>query len=192
LILCSCHTISSADSYLSLRVPSSLNVFFNAISVGKIESGSSANVIPDTAIILGTARAYSEETRAALKDRVRELTYGFCGLFGCQGELEITSSCPTLVNDKEASDRLLKYAKELFGKKFCSPSASLSGRGGGSEDFSFISQSVPSAMVAMSAGGRKEGYEYPIHNSKAVFDEGVIVRGAAYLAYSALRYFEDN
>ena len=162
------------------------------VSVGRIECGEAANIIPDTAVIYGTARAYSEEVRAALKSRIESIAKGLCAIYGLSCDMEITSSCPTLVNDKEASERLLTFTRELLGSEMCIGSDKLGTRGGGSEDFAYISQRVPSVMASISAGSRSEGYEYPIHNSYAVFDERVISTGAAVLAYSALRYFEEN
>jgi hippurate hydrolase len=54
--------------------------------------------------------------------------------------------------------------------------------GGGSEDFAYISHKVPSVMVALAAGGEKEGYAYPLHHPKTDFDENVLYIGSAIYA----------
>ena len=61
-------------------------------------------------------------------------------------------------------------------------------RNGGSEDFSYISQKVPSVMVALSAGAREEGYQYPLHHPKARFDEAALPVGAFVYAIVAMQW----
>ena len=41
-------------------------------------------------------------------------------------------------------------------------------------------------MVALSAGGVKDGYVYPLHHPKADFDESVLYKGSAMYAAVAL------
>lgn len=57
---------------------------------------------------------------------------------------------------------------------------------GGSEDFAYIAEKVPSVMIALSAGEKKKGYEYPLHHPKADFDESVLYIGALAYVFSVL------
>lgn len=76
-------------------------------------------------------------------------------------------------------------------------SAALSGgevgkTSGGSEDFAYISREVPSVMVALAAGDKGKGYNYPLHHPKARFDESALPVGAALLTAFALSAGEDG
>ncbi|MDD6141952.1 MAG: amidohydrolase, partial [bacterium] len=62
----------------------------------------------------------------------------------------------------------------------------------GSEDFAYVSQEVPSVMLALAAGQPEKGYCYPQHHPMAKFDESVLPGGSAVYAYMALRWLEDH
>ena len=157
------------------------------LTVGKLTAGSAPNAIADSAEMNGTLRAFDEETRERLKKRLREIAVGTAKFFRGRAKITFDSGCPTLVNDGELSDFVTSAAKKLLGEKGVFTSAELSGgsvaaRNGGSEDFAYISQLVPSVMVGLIAGNKAEGYEYPLHHPKVTFDEGVLYIGAALYA----------
>ena len=53
---------------LQTLVTRSVNVFSPAVlTIGKIEAGTAANIIPETATMRGTLRAYEERVREQLK-----------------------------------------------------------------------------------------------------------------------------
>jgi hippurate hydrolase len=62
----------------------------------------------------------------------------------------------------------------------------------GSEDFAYVSQVVPSIMIALAGGRGEDGYLYPQHHPKVTFDEKALASGSAVYAYTALRWLEDN
>ena len=59
-------------------------------------------------------------------------------------------------------------------------------------DFAYVSQEVPSVMLALAAGQPEKGYRYPQHHPMAKFDESVLPGGSAVYAYTALRWLEDH
>ncbi len=63
---------------------------------------------------------------------------------------------------------------------------------GGGEDFAFVSVEAPTIGVFLGAGDSAQGYAYPQHHPKAVFDDSVLCRGAAAYAYSALRWRQEH
>ena len=62
----------------------------------------------------------------------------------------------------------------------------------GSEDFAYVSQKIPSVMLALAAGQPENGYQYPQHHPKVKFDEQVLSIGSAVYAYMAFRWLADN
>ena len=160
------------------------------VSVGCFNSGSAPNAIAEYAELQGTIRAYNHKTRKQLVERIKELSNGIASLYGCESKMEITSSCPALVNDGEKADTVASYMNELFGEDYVIKSSG--NRGGGSEDFAYIAERVPGVMMAISAGCRDEGHVYPLHNPRTTFSDEVLARGAAALAYSAIRYLDEE
>lgn len=169
------------------------------LTIGTIQGGEAANVIPDMVVLGGSLRTYEEATRAYIKERLENIATGIAGSFRAEAEVVFGSGCPTLLNDKELAQCTAKYMKELFGDKKAFTVEELSAMGGGqasksagSEDFAYVSQEVPSIMLALAAGEQSKGYIYPQHHPKVMFDEEALKNGSAAYAYAAMRFLEEH
>ena len=170
------------------------------MTIGTLHAGTAANAIPDTATMGGSIRTFDEETRAFLKQRLTEVSEGVAKTFRAEAEVTFGSGCPTLINDKELSESADKYVKELLGEGQAFSVAQLNAMGGGgksskaagSEDFAYVSQEVPSIMLALAAGQPQKGYQYPQHHPMVKFDEDALATGCAVYAYTAMRWLEEH
>lgn len=170
------------------------------LTIGTMHAGTAANVIPDTVVMGGSLRTFDEETRVFLKKRLTEIAEGIAISFRAKAEVTFGSGCPTLVNDKELSFCTERYEKELLGTKQAFSVAELnalstndkSSKTAGSEDFAYVSQEVPSVMLALAAGQPEKGYIYPQHHPMVKFDESVLAGGSAVYAYTAMRWLEEH
>lgn len=160
------------------------------LSVGTMQAGNAGNAIADYAVMEGTLRAFDEEVRNTLKKRVQEIAQGIAKTFRAKAKISFSGGCPTLVNDREICTILQKCAGQVLDERHVLSVGELGGevknRSGGSEDFAYISQKVPSAMMAIAAGEPKEGFSYPLHHPKVDFDERALPVGAAVFAAFAL------
>jgi len=157
------------------------------LTIGSLQAGDSANVIPDSAVLRGTLRAYDDDTVAFMLRRVQEIAEGTARTFRADASFRVTSSTPTLLNAPEKSGLALRALKGLLGEDRALLSSELSGEGKkstGSEDFAAVSHAVTSAMVALAAGRPQEGHDHPAHHPRTTFDEAALPAGAA--AYAAL------
>lgn len=165
------------------------------LTIGTFHAGEAGNVIPDTATMGGTIRTYDEKTRAYLKERMTAIAQNIAEAFRASAEVSFGSGCPTLVNDKDLSEKVTGYLKDLLGANRAFTTAELSGgkpaRGGGSEDFAYVSHEVPSLMLALAAGEPSKGYVYPQHHPKVKFDESILSTGAAVFVDCALQYLRE-
>ena len=165
------------------------------LTIGTFHAGEAGNVIPDTATMGGTIRTYDEKTRAYLKERMTAIAKNVAEAFRASAEGSFGSGCPTLVNDKDLSEKVTGYLKGLLGASHAFTTAELNGgkpaRGGGSEDFAYVSHEVPSLMLALAAGEPSKGYVYPQHHPKVKFDESVLSTGAAVFVDCALQYLRE-
>ena len=165
------------------------------LTIGTFHAGEAGNVIPDTATMGGTIRTYDEKTRAYLKERMTAIAQSIAEAFRASAEVSFGSGCPTLVNDKDLSEKVTGYLKDLLGANRAFTTAELSGgkpaRGGGSEDFAYVSHEVPSLMLALAAGEPSKGYVYPQHHPKVKFDESVLSTGAAVFVDCAINYLRE-
>ncbi len=144
------------------------------VTVGKIASGTTFNVIPGEAILEGTTRAFSDDVRAQLETRVREIVASLPPVFGARGELKWIEGFPAVVNDASVVERLIPAFERVAGKENVlefEPTL-------GAEDMSLVLQQIPGCYFFI--GGRDEAIDavYPHHHPKFNVDEGAVLLGA--------------
>ncbi len=163
-----------------------------SLSIGVFSAGEAANVIPDKAVLAGTMRAMSEEIREYMKKRLCEISRGVAESFRAEAKVDFTSGCPSLYNDEALCGKALSAMTELFGGAGALSSRDMNTgerktKISGSEDFAYVSQRVPSVMLALAAGECGKGYDYPLHHPKADFDERAMINGCAALVYTVMK-----
>ena len=170
------------------------------ITIGTINAGNAANVIPDTAHMSGTIRTYDEETRSYIKQRVSDIASNIASAYRGSASVTYGSGCPCLLNNPDLATCSAKYLNELLGPSRTFTAAQLNAMSGGgkaskstgSEDFAYVSQKVPSIMFALAAGTPQDGYCYPQHHPRVKFDEAILSEGSAVYAYTAMRWLEEH
>lgn len=181
--------VTALHHFSALEIPASSRT---VLSLGKLHAGVAGNVIAGEGWIEGTLRTFDETLRKKIKTRLREIVEGIASSFKARAEIQFTSGCPPLVNDEKLSLSLLEKLRSVFGEEKVLASGELKGEVGGSEDFAYISQKVPSLMIGVCAGQKGKGYEYPLHHPQTRFDEKALVVGVTTLVYSAFTYFEES
>ena len=169
------------------------------LTIGTMNAGTAANVIPDSVTMGGSIRTFDEQTRAFIKQRLAEISEGIARSFRGEASVSFGSGCPTLVNDRDLSVCCEQYVKDLLGSGKAFSVAELNAMSGGgssksagSEDFAYVSQEVPSIMLALASGQPEKGYGYPQHHPMVKFDEDALPVGSAVYAYTALRWLEAH
>ncbi|MBQ9745514.1 MAG: amidohydrolase [Clostridia bacterium] len=155
------------------------------LTVGKMAAGEVPNAIAGEAHMAGSLRAYSGETREKLKKRLAEISRAVASAFRTEAEVSFGKGTPALVNDGALCRELAEYCRELLPRERVRTSAV---GGGGSEDFAYIAEKVPAAILTLSAGAG----EYPLHHPKVCFEEGVLPTGGALYAHSAMRWLCEH
>ena len=177
-----CHIYLAIQSFLTREVnPADVCV----CTFGSISAGEAANVIPETAHMLGTLRTQDPAVRALFHKRVPELCAAIARGFGGEAAVRFLRGVPVMVNDEALTAELSGYAEELFGEKVVPierPST-------GTDDLAFFSEQVPTCYFYLGAATPEDVENgYGMHNPHVVFDERVFCKGAALLANSALEY----
>ncbi len=169
------------------------------LTIGTIHAGLAANVIPDTVEMSGTIRTYDEDVRAFIKKRMEEIVKSIGTAFRADATVIHGKGCPVLENDADLSACTVRYLQEMLGPQKAFSQGQLTAMAGGkapktsgSEDFAYVSQEVPSIMLALAAGHPDKGYCFPQHHPKVKFDEEVLAPGSAVYAYTAMRWLEEH
>lgn len=166
-----------------------------ALTIGVLQAGDAANVIPEKAVMRGSLRAMDEDVHQQLRKRVTEIAELTARTFRATAEVDFYSGCPTLMNDQALTALALESMQGLLGKERAMSTASMgsgSAKLSGSEDFANISRAVPSVMLALAAGEPGKGFIYPAHHAKTRYDESVLPIGAAAYAKFAADYLDGK
>jgi len=158
------------------------------VTVGSLAAGTAANVIPDTATIKGTVRAYNADVRQHVENRVSELTRGIAAAMRASAEIEYRIGYPVLVNHAEQVALVKAAVGEVLG-----PDAVLERDPVmGAEDFAFVLQKVPGAFMHLGVRNRSWKTPRPVHTATFDLDEGALPIGVAVLSATALKYLGDE
>jgi amidohydrolase len=177
---------------LNQMITRTIDVFDPAVlTVGRIHAGTTNNVIPETAIIEGTIRAVSESTRKKVHDGVRRVANGIAAAHNCGVEAEIHYGYPVTTNDDQFAEFSLALAREVAGAK---ATVQLPHPVMGAEDFSYLLNEVPGAMVFLGATphGTNLSNVAPNHSNRVHFEESSMTTGIALYAATALRHLDPN
>ena len=184
----------AAHIYLSLQEITSREISATkpvVITIGKFSGGEAPNIIPEEVVMEGTIRSLDKETGEFIFKRMNEIVVSTAKMFRGEAELIELSSVPPLTNNTDLAKEVTFYLKDLLGEK----SVVLFESGGmGSEDFASYSYEVPSVYLMLGAGTKQENclYGEAMHNPKVVFNEDILVTGAAMHAYSAIMWLKNN
>lgn len=164
---------------------------FGVFTTGLFKGGEASNIIPDTAEMRGTIRTGNVETNEYIKKRMEEIAVGVGHAFRCEVKVEFFDFCPPMLADDELSICAEKYGQQLLGQG-CFVMKDNPKVGGGSEDFAFVAAEVPAVGMFLSAGNSNEGYIYSQHHPMVRFDDSVLYRGSASLAWLSYRWLQDH
>jgi len=179
-----CEIVQAFQTLVTRRV----NVFDPAvITIAKIEAGTTRNVIPETAHLLGTVRTVSELTRERVLEGVRRVADGIATAHGAEAAVELIRGYPVTSNDAGFAEFVLDTAREVLGAERVTP---MRHPVMGSEDFSYVLQRVPGAMANLGTRPDGGGEVYPNHSNRMLINESALVSGIALHVAVALRFFE--
>jgi hippurate hydrolase len=158
------------------------------VSVTKIQAGSAANVIPERAHILGTIRTVSERSRRAIREKLERTARGVAAAHGLELSVHVIEGYPVTVNHDDFTAFARGVAAEVVGPERV---VGLEAPVMGSEDFSYVLERVPGALVFL--GARPEGRDaVPLHSNRMMLDEAALADGVALHAALAMRWLERH
>jgi hippurate hydrolase len=141
------------------------------LSITQIHSGSAYNVIPGEAKLAGTVRAFSDDIRKQIRERMRTLAAGIAAAFQVEITVDIRDIFTVLVNHEEHSKAVAEAARAIVGDEnvLTTPTPKM-----GSEDFADMLLAVPGAYFWLGHEG-----SVPLHNPGFVLDDEILPVGAS-------------
>ena len=145
------------------------------LSIGKIKGGHNFNIISDKVHMSGTTRAYTEENRTMIKQRMKEVIEGVSKSFGADIKLNYKDGYPPTVNHSSQVEKVLEAASSVVASGAKNPYLSMGG-----EDFSYYLQNKPDCFFFVgSAPNENEILSTPHHCSHFNIDERALLIGAS-------------
>jgi hippurate hydrolase len=151
------------------------------VSICMFQAGHTDNVIPQHALLRGTARALKTDVRELLRLRIGEVIEGTARLYGATAKITYTNGYPVVVNRERETEFASAVAREIAGTdKVNTDMPPVMG----AEDFAFMLQERPGAFIFV-GNGDSAGLHHPAYD----FNDEVIPVGTSYwvrLAETAL------
>ncbi|TMM54804.1 M20 aminoacylase family protein [Sulfitobacter sabulilitoris] len=144
------------------------------VSVTQIHTGTTDNVIPETAYINGTVRTFDKEVQAMVVRRMEEIVSGHAASFGLRAELEFEYGYPPTVNDAAKAGFAAEVASEIAGAAQVDAAFEPVM---GAEDFSYMLEARPGAYLMLGQGDGA-GVHHPLYN----FNDDIAPMGASFFA----------
>jgi hippurate hydrolase len=155
------------------------------LTVTKIEAGTTTNVIPETANLLGTLRSTSENSRSIAQEGIRRIATGVAEAHQLEASVHVIPGYPVTVNDAGFAGFVQQVTTDLLGDgSFLEMPAPIMG----AEDFSFLLQRWPGAMAFLGVRPEDSVQPAPCHSNRMVMNEEGMTPGIALYAAVALRY----
>ena len=145
------------------------------ISVTRIRAGDAYNVIPQTADLGGTLRAFSRRTLEAMAEHLARVAKGTAAAYGASAEVDVRINFAPTVNDAEQAEFAARICTELVGAANVDRNPPLIMA---SEDFSFMLEQVPGCYLNIGNGTGESGCE--VHNPAYDFNDRALPLGAAF------------
>jgi amidohydrolase len=142
------------------------------VTVGTFRGGTTANVIPQTAELVGTVRSLTPEVRDLLERRVREVAQGIATAYGATARVDYTRNYPVTMNHPRETEFAVKIASEIAGpgKVVSDTHPIMAG-----EDFAFMLETCPGNMIFI-GNGESAACHHPAYN----FNDAAIPHGVSY------------
>ncbi len=143
------------------------------ISVTQIHTGTTDNVIPETAWLNGTIRTFEKPVQEMVFRRLQEIVDGQAAAYGVRAELDIEIGYPPTVNHAAQTAFAVEVAREIAGDAVDDDYPAEMG----AEDFAYMLEARPGAYLFL---GQGEGPG--LHHEGFNFNDEVAPVGASFLA----------
>jgi amidohydrolase len=156
-VVISAHVITALQTIASRNTDPLESV---VVSVCTVKAGEAFNVIPQTAMLLGTVRTLSPEVRDLAESRIRSIVENVCAAFGAKAEVEYDRGYPVTMNDPDKTDFMASVARAVAGENAVDTTVPPLM---GAEDFSYMLEQRPGAYIFL-GNGDTAGVHHPAYD----------------------------
>ena len=145
---------------------------FLVITTTTISSNGAYNIIPDTAMIKGTARSFTNEERNMLKNEMGNVVNSISNIYNVKIDFNFHYAYDPVINDKNLADIYFKHANKYMNNCITLEKPEMIG-----EDFSYYRRLAPICLVWL--GTRDNNSEIiDLHSPKFSIDEEALLNAS--------------
>lgn len=152
------------------------------LSITQIHAGDAYNVIPQTARLSGTARAFSTQVMDLIGKNMKRIAEGVAQAMGASAKVDFRVNFDPVINDAEQAAFAAQVCDELVGADNVNREPALIMA---SEDFSFMLNKVPGCYINIGNGDTEGACE--VHNPSYDFNDAALPLGAAFFVRAVER-----
>lgn len=183
-VIIGCQAIINFQNIISRNISAMQPAVLSCCS---IKAGEAGNVIPDKLTIKGTIRTFDENLTTDILNKMDSILKGLCNAYGASYNFIIERMYPTLKNDSN----LFSFTKSSLINVVGEENVVLMNEPlMGSEDFSYISNEVPSNFFFIGTKDNQEEIETLLHHPRLKWDDKHLEISSKALAQVAYDYLE--
>ena len=156
------------------------------VTVGRFTGGNRSNIVPDEIELEGTVRAFDENVRKSIHDRIRSIATNIAESAGAAASVEFGLGYPVTRNDPALTERMVPTLRRVAG----ADNVRVGPLTGTAEDFSYFQQQVPGMFFFLGVTPRDQDYTKAPQNHSPLFfaDESALPVGVRVMTNLALDY----
>ncbi|HKI60001.1 MAG TPA: amidohydrolase [Mariprofundaceae bacterium] len=154
------------------------------LTIGQIEGGHAANVIPDKVCFSGTVRSLDTASHEEIRSRMDHIIRQTAETWGATASFQMRHATPVLTNDKNAVEEI-RHTLNHFSPEI--PIVDIAEPSMGGEDFAEFLQHAPGCLMRLGTGS-SPATRYPLHHGCFDVDEQAMRSGIITLASLCLTW----
>jgi amidohydrolase len=115
------------------------------VTIGLINGGTRWNIIPEEVLMMGTIRAFTEQDKQMMVDRLKQIISNTAEANGATADIQVpyTTDYPAVINDTALTEKMSTFLKKALGDNNVIPAYPETA----AEDFAFFQQKVPGLFL---------------------------------------------
>ena len=156
------------------------------VTVGRFTGGNRSNIVPEEIELEGTVRAFDENVRKSIHDRIRAIATNIAEGAGATATVEFGLGYPVTRNDPALTERMVPTLRRAAG----ADNVRVGPLTGTAEDFSYFQQEAPGLFFFLGVTPRDQDYTKAAQNHSPLFyaDESALPVGVKVMTNLALDY----
>ena len=185
-IVISGHIITALQTIISREVSP---IEPAVITIGKIQGGTTSNIIASQVELLGTVRTTTTGTRKKMPDIINRVVRNIAESMNGEAKVNYLFGPAPVINNNALVALLEETATATIGKE---KYIELSHPSLGSEDFAFYLEKVPGMMFRLGTANENYQSKLALHNPQIIFDDDSLKTGISIMSDFAVRYLNSD